>query len=91
MMSSIRTYTSRELPWCVDNGQILVFDVKNGVVHRLSGYPAILWEWLSGCSDITRLIEQTSLLLNCPDDQASSFLFSTLESWREAGLLSVEN
>ncbi len=90
-MSTTRTYTSQELPWCVDNGQILVFDVRNGVVHRLSGYPAILWEWLTSCSDITRLIDQTSELLKYPEEQASSLLQNTLESWHEAGLLTVEN
>lgn len=91
MMEPILTHASEGLSWCVDSGQILVFDVNGGVVHRLRGYPAILWEWMTGCYDISRLIAQTSLIMNCPDDQARSILMDTLESWHLAGLLTVEN
>jgi len=90
MMNPTHKLTSEVLFWCVDSGQILVFDVNGGVVHRLGGYPAILWEWLTECSEISRLIAQTSELMNYSYDQARSLVVNTLDSWQLAGLLSVE-
>lgn len=92
MMEPIHTYTSSQgLSWCVDSGQTLVFDVQNGVVHQLSGYPAILWEWLTSYSDFPRLMTRTAILMNCPDEQAGTLLMNTLVSWQLAGLLLMES